>query len=81
MESKLTLKLNKTVIDSAKSYAKKHNRSLSRMVEHYFINLTSGDCNYPPKYSAAVENLTGILTKDDLEKFTREDDRARYILT
>ena len=81
MEAKLTLKLDKMVIDSAKSYAKKHNRSLSRMVEHYFINLTSGDRNYPKKHSTVVEKLTGILSKDDLEKFAREDERARYILT
>ena len=79
MEAKLTLKLDKTVIDSAKKYAKENNRSLSRMVEHYFSSLTP-ERNYPKKHSPVVESLTGILSEDDLEKFASEDERARYIL-
>jgi hypothetical protein len=80
MEAKLTLKLDKTVIASAKSYAKKHNRSLSRIVENYFSNLSS-ERNYPTKHSPVVESLSGILSADDLEKFAEEDERAKYILT
>jgi hypothetical protein len=79
MEAKLTLKLDKTVIASAKRYAKKHKRSLSRMVENYFNNL-SLEHNYPQKHSPVVESLSGILSVEDLEKFAREDDRVRYIL-
>ena len=80
MEAKLTLKLDKTVIDSAKKYAQEHNRSLSRMVEQYFINLES-EHKYPKKYSSVVEKLTGILSEEDLEQFARQDERAKYILT
>ena len=80
MEAKLTLKLEKALIDSAKNYAKKHNRSLSKMVENYFYNLSPERRN-PPKHSPVVESLLGVLSEDDLEKFAREDDRARYILT
>jgi hypothetical protein len=79
MEAKLTLKLDKTVIDSAKQYAKEHNRSLSKLVENYFSSLSSKR-NYPKKHSSVVESLTGILSEDDLKKIAKEDERARYIL-
>ena len=80
MEVKLTLKLDKAAIDSAKQYARKNKSSLSRMVENYFRNLSS-EHNYPIKHSSVVESLTGILSEDDLRKFAGEDERARYIIT
>jgi len=79
MEAKLTLKLDKIVIDSAKKYAKEHNRSLSRMVEHYFSSLLS-EPDYTKKHSSVVTSLTGILSGEDLEKIAREDERAKYII-
>jgi hypothetical protein len=39
MDTKLTLKLNKDVIDKAKEYASSHNKSLSRMIESYLKSL------------------------------------------
>ena len=80
MEVKLTLKLDKEAIDSAKMYAKKHKRSLSRMVENYFRNLSS-DYKYQQKHTQIVDSLTGVLSDDDLEKIARDDERAKYILT
>ena len=79
MEAKLTLKLDKNVIDSAKKYAKEHNRSISRMVEHYFSSLLSKP-DYPDKHSSLVESLSGILSEGDLEKMAREDERVKYII-
>lgn len=79
MEAKLTLKLDKAAIDSAKIYAKKNKRSLSKMVESYFKNLSS-EYSYPSAHSPLVENLSGILVEEDLEKIALEDERARYIL-
>lgn len=79
MEAKLTLKLDKQVIDSAKDYAKRHNQSLSKMVENYFSHLARG-CNSSKKHSPIVESLSGILSEADLEKFAKEDERAGYIL-
>ena len=79
MEAKLTLKLDKMAIDSAKRYAQRHNRSLSGMVENYFKNLSS-DYTYHKKHSPVVESLTGVLTEDELEQFAEEDERIRYIL-
>ena len=41
MDTKLTLKLDKLVIDKAKEYATTHKRSLSRIIEAYLKSLTS----------------------------------------
>ena len=39
MDTKLTLKLDKSVIDSAKDYASTHKTSLSKLVESYLRSL------------------------------------------
>jgi len=39
MDAKLTLKLDKYVIDKAKKYAVSHKRSLSRIIEAYLKSL------------------------------------------
>ena len=67
----MTLKLDKTVIDSAKKYAKENKRSLSKIVENYFTNLAAEHI-HRGMYSAIVESLSGILSDSDLEKFARE---------
>ena len=58
---------------------KRNNRSLSKIVENYFRNL-SPEHNSSQKHSPIVERLSGILSEDDLEKIAHEDERARYIL-
>ncbi|MEI7526572.1 MAG: DUF6364 family protein [Mariniphaga sp.] len=40
MDTKLTLKLNKEVIEKAKQYAQSHERSLSGIIESYLEALT-----------------------------------------
>ncbi len=43
MDTKLTLKLDKSVIERAKKYAALHQSSLSRMVESYLKSITDKD--------------------------------------
>jgi hypothetical protein len=79
MEAKLTLKLDQTVIKSAKKYAENNNRSLSKLVEDYFKNLSSENMQeeeYPP----LIKKLSGIISEDDLKKLSNDDDRVKYIL-
>ena len=57
MESKLTLKLNKDIIDLAKSYAKEHNISLSKLIENYLQSVTLKR-NKKIEISPLVESLT-----------------------
>lgn len=40
MNSKLTLTVEKTIIEKAKLYAKKTGRSLSELIENYLENIT-----------------------------------------
>ncbi|MBP7506226.1 MAG: hypothetical protein KA807_00270 [Prolixibacteraceae bacterium] len=43
MDSKLTLKLDKFVIEKAKDYASSQKRSLSRIIESYLRSLVNND--------------------------------------
>jgi len=43
MDKKLTLKLDKYVIDKAKEYASSHKRSLSRLIEAYLRTLIDNE--------------------------------------
>ena len=46
MDTKLTLKLDKFVIERAKEYASFHKRSLSRLIESYLKSLIEKDSPY-----------------------------------
>jgi len=43
MDAKLTLKLDKYVIDKAKEYASSHKKSLSRLIESYLKTLVDNE--------------------------------------
>lgn len=71
MDSRLTLKLDKYVIDKAKQYAASHKRSLSRIIESYLKSLI--DCedqkaNNDFEISPFVKSIqTGIKLPADLD--------------
>ena len=67
METKLTLKLDKDVIQSVKHYAEINHRSLSKLVEDYFRNLISKSSE-KKIFSPLVLDLSGVITEKDLEK-------------
>ena len=66
METKLTLKLDRAVIQSVKKYAQNNNKSLSKLVEQYFRKLVSED-EERTKYSPLVEELSGVVSEKDLQ--------------
>lgn len=66
METKLTLKLDKDVIQSVKKYAQDNNKSLSKLVEQYFRKLVS-EVEEKPKYTPLVEELSGVVSEKDLQ--------------
>lgn len=55
---KLTLRLNKRLIEQAKRYAARHNISVSELVETFFHNLEETD---ETEHTPFVRQLTGIL--------------------
>ena len=69
MDTKLTLKLEESVIIKAKKYAKTHNISLSRLIESYLQIVTTKNENNI-EISPLVKNLTGVveLEENDFQK-------------
>ncbi|MCF8367329.1 MAG: DUF6364 family protein [Bacteroidales bacterium] len=71
MDAKLTLKLDKFVIDKAKEYASSHKKSLSRMIESYLkslINNEMPDSKDEIEISPFVRSMqTGIRIPDDFD--------------
>ena len=63
METRLTLKLNESVIEKAKEYAKTHNVGLSKMVEQYLSSIV-GKSDVSPKeieLTPLVKELSGVI--------------------
>ena len=69
MDAKLTLKLDKGVIDKAKEYAESHQRSLSRMIESYLQCLTDQENKLDEiEISPFVKSIsTGVHIPADLD--------------
>ncbi len=62
METKLTLRLNGNVIDRAKTYARNHNISLSKMIESYLDNITKQkEMDKKHSITPFVESLSGVI--------------------
>jgi hypothetical protein len=66
MDVKLTLKLDRNVIKKAKEYANERRQSLSRLVEQYFLELTSSE-DFKQKLSPSVRKLSGVLKDKNLD--------------
>ena len=70
MDSKLTLKLDKSVIEQAKKYAKEQQISLSRLIENYLASLTQKDKSNKKEIeiTTLVKSLSGsIKVPDDFD--------------
>lgn len=67
MNTKLTLNLDKEIIDEAKTYAKSQRVSLSKLIENYLNSLTRKS-RKQSSVSPLVESLTGIIPNDYDEK-------------
>jgi hypothetical protein len=74
MNTKLTLNLDKEIIQEAKTYAKSHGVSLSKLIENYLNSLTRAS-KKESTVSPLVESLTGIIPSDYDEK----NDYRNYI--
>lgn len=78
MDAKLTLKLNKQVIEEAKEYASSQKRSLSRLIESYLKSLIDTDKNKVVKdieISPFIKSLqTGVKIPADFDYKTAYGD-------
>ena len=66
MQTKLTLRLEDSLIQQAKDYAKEHNKSLSQVVADYFQILTQQTEN--TAISPVTKSLIGVLNSSDIEQ-------------
>ena len=76
MNTKLTLNLNRSIIENAKDYAKENSVSLSKLMENYLNSLTRKE-NSEKNISPLVKSLTGIIPSDSNEK--NNDDYYEYL--
>lgn len=59
MNSKLTLTIDKSIIEKAKSYAKSEGRSLSKIIENYLKAITVKEEKPLYKISPEIEAMKG----------------------
>lgn len=60
MDAKLTLKLEQSIIEKAKDYAKSNKTSLSRLIENYLLNIVSEN-KEEKQITPLVKSLSGII--------------------
>jgi len=73
METKLTLRLNDSVIERAKIYARSHRISLSKMIESYLDSITKQkEVEKRISITPLVESLSGVIELPADFDFKRE---------
>jgi Family of unknown function (DUF6364) len=78
MDTKLTLKLEQTIIDKAKDYAKSNKTSLSKLIESYLQRITDQP-NETEKITPLVKSLTGVINLP--ADFDHKKSYADHLLT
>jgi hypothetical protein len=76
MDTKLTLKLDKEIINRAKDYAESKKISLSKLIESY-LQLLTKESSSKDKISPLVESLSGVIELP--KKYDDRDDYANYL--
>lgn len=84
MNTKLTLTVDKTIIEEAKKYAKSNGRSLSNIIEEYLKSLTQKKDNEPEfEISPLVQSLWGsvkpIPKPTNYKKILEEELAKKYL--
>lgn len=77
MDTKLTLSLDKSVIEQAKTYAKSNKISLSKLIESYLATLT-GKAKGEIEITPLVKSLSGVINLDD--KVNIKEEYADYLI-
>jgi hypothetical protein len=78
MDTKLTLKLDRHVIEKAKLYARDRGVSLSRVVESYLLGLTRNEEPASRELTGIVAELAGILAGKAVD--TSKEGYGEYLL-
>ncbi len=76
MNTKLTLSLDKDIIERAKNYANEHKVSLSFLVENLLLKVISDDKGRSEPTDSIVKTLSGII---NLEEVDYQADHRQYL--
>lgn len=80
MDAKLTLKFDKQVVENAKEYAVKNNKSLSRIIESYLKLLTSQEKNNDVEEIVITDFVKSLSVKTDLPiDYNYKEDYNNYL--
>jgi hypothetical protein len=77
MDTKLTIRLNDTVIEKAKTYARSHQISLSKMIESYLDSITK-EKEKGFIITPLVESLSGVI--DLPAEFDYKKEYGNYLI-
>jgi hypothetical protein len=64
MDTKLTLSMDKNIIEQAKKYARRKNTSLSNLIENYLVSVTKNSDEGESTISPLVKSLSGVIKLD-----------------
>jgi hypothetical protein len=68
MQTKLTLRLDKSLVDLAKNYSANHGKSVSKMVADYFILLKESSNQSYEEITPITKSLKASLGKAELNE-------------
>ena len=77
MDTKLTLNVDKNVIEQAKEYAKTHQISLSRLIESYLSSLVAPK-DRKIEITPLVESLSGVIELEN--DFNYKESYTDYLM-
>lgn len=77
MATKLTLRIDETLIEHAKAYGRTHGKSVSRLVADYFAALDPAEPQASPTATPMVTSLRGVLKDKGLDQETYREHIAK----
>jgi len=72
MHTKLTLSLDKQIIEAAKKYAEKKNISLSNLIENYLVSIIKTSRSSKQEISPLVKSLSGVLKLEKKQEHKKQ---------
>jgi hypothetical protein len=78
MDTKLTLNLDKEIIEKSKEYAKSQSISLSKLIESYLASLVNDRQSKEIEITPLVKSLSGVIELE--EGFDYKEKYTEYLL-
>ncbi len=71
MNTKLTLSIDKEIIQKVKKYASQKKSSLSALIENYLVSVTNDHTADENDISPLVKSLSGVLKLDEKSSYKK----------